>query len=50
LVSVTKSHDNAYELYETMDQNGTPVTRMGKAILYFILWPTEILRLAGGAA
>jgi hypothetical protein len=48
-LSVTKSHDNAYELYETVDQGDAPVIKMVKAILYFILWPTEFLRPAGGA-
>ena len=37
LVSVTKSHDNAYKLYEIVDQNDTLVIRMGKAISYFIV-------------
>jgi hypothetical protein len=32
-----------------VDQGDAPVIKMVKAILYFILWPTEFLRPAGGA-
>lgn len=49
-VSVTKSHVNASELYEIVDKDDTLVTKMDKVILYFILWPTEFLRPAGGVA
>jgi hypothetical protein len=42
-VSITKSHDDAYELFEVVDQDDTAVTRVGQALSYFVLWPTEFL-------
>lgn len=49
-VSISKNHDNEYKLFESVDHNDTPLTRIEEAISYFILWPTEFLRPAGKIA
>ena len=49
-MSISKSHDNVYKLFEFVDHNDTPLTRIEEAISYFILWPTEFLSPAGKIA
>jgi hypothetical protein len=45
-LEITKSEDDSYVLYKTLDFDEDAVTTVGEAKGHFILWPTEFLRLA----
>lgn len=49
-VQVTKSHDDAYVLYQSINLDDPPVTKIGEAVGQFILWPTECLVHSGKTA
>lgn len=42
-VEVTKSNNDDYVLYSPVDLDDPPITKMGKAVGSFILWPLEFL-------
>lgn len=45
-VEVSKSNNDDYLLYETVDLDDPPITKMGQAVNSYILWPLEFLNHA----
>lgn len=45
-VEVSKSNNDDYVLYESVDLDDPPITKMGQAVNTFILWPLEFLNHA----
>jgi hypothetical protein len=42
-VEVTKSLDDNYGLFASVDLDDPPVTLVGQAVGHFVLWPTEFM-------
>ena len=43
-VEVHKSEDDDYVFFRSVEMNDPPIRKIGEAVGYFILWPTEFLR------
>ena len=42
-VEVTKSLDDSYGLFASVDLDDPSVTLIGQAVGHFVLWPTEFM-------